>query len=297
MPAAKGGIEVLLADVGSIVVQEVPHLLRLFEVFAQEARFGRAWLDKSLRHVGRGEAILEIGGGMLLLSCQLAKEGYAVTALEPLSEGFSHFSALQDIVMRYAQTRGIAPAILQVPVEQLKADSAFALVFSINVMEHVGDVSAAMSNAVRALKPGAQYRFVCPNYLFPYESHFEIPTLFSKRLTGLLLGRWIRRSPKVVDAAGVWKSLNWITVPQVLRIARSLPGCTVRLDRAMFRVALERAVYDKEFSARRAPWVRLAAKVLVGLGLHRTTELLPPHVQPIIDCTMTRSPHIACQAA
>lgn len=278
-----------MRDVLEIVEAETSHLRRLAEIYAQEARFGRQWLATSLAKVPAGGAILEVGAGLMLLSCQLVSEGYAVTALEPTGEGFSHFSELQAIVLDYARQRGIAPQVLSIPVEDFAEESKFSLAFSINVMEHVGSVSTAIRNVGRAIKPGGEYRFICPNYLFPYEPHFEMPTLFSKRLTGFLFRTRILRNAKVTDAAGLWASLNWITVATVVREARQVPDISVRFDRSAFRIALERAVHDAEFSARRAGWVRVLAKGMVYLQVHRMTEYLPAHLHPLIDCTITRA--------
>lgn len=288
-PDSATGIEQLLEELRATVMQEAPHLSRLLAVFAQEARFGRDWLDPSLAKLRRGDAVLEIGAGLMLLSCQLMKEGYDVTALEPISAEFSHFSELQAIVLRFAADRAIAPRVLRMPVEELDDQAAFGLAYSVNVMEHVANVPSALKNAGRAIRPGAQYRFICPNYHFPYEPHFEIPTLFSKALTELVLGRWIRRNRDVSDPVGTWRSLNWITVSQVLRAVRLMPGFSISLGRTMFRIALVRAIHDREFAARRAGWVRFVAGGMVRLGLHRATEYLPPHVHPIIDCTLTRT--------
>jgi SAM-dependent methyltransferase len=292
-PEGEGGsgrsIERLLEPLSEIVSQESPHLCRLLEIFAQEARFGRSWLDASLSRLRKGDAVLEIGAGLMILSCQLVEEGYAVTALEPISEGFSDFSELQAIVLRFAAARGIAPRVLTIPVEEFRERSVFALAYSVNVMEHVANVRAALKNAGRAIKPGAAYRFICPNYLFPYEPHFDIPILFSKAITERLFKKAILGNSKVEDPMGLWRSLNWITVSEVLRAVRFMPGFSVSLGRTMFRVALERAIHDREFAARRAGWVRFLATAVVRVGLHRVTEYLPPHVHPIIDCTMTRA--------
>ena len=279
----------MLEELRVTVTRQAPHLSRLLAVFAQEARFGRTWLDTSLAKLRKGDSVLEIGAGLMLLSCQLKKEGYDVTALEPLSAEFSHFSELQCLVLQFAADRAIAPRVLRVPVEDLHDQAAFGLAFSVNVMEHVASVPSALKNAGRAIRPGAQYRFICPNYLFPYEPHFEIPTLFSKALTERVLGRWIRQNREVADPVGTWRSLNWITVSAILRAVRLMPGFSISFGRTMFRIALERAIHDREFAARRAGWVRFVAGGMVRLGLHRITEYLPPHVHPIIDCTLTRS--------
>ena len=286
--AADPNIEPLLDDVRHVVRRDAPHLERLLEIFAQEARFGREWLTPSLNRLAPGAAILEVGAGLMLLSCQLAKEGFRVAALEPVGEGFSSFSELQKLVLVYAEKRGIAPEALPIPVEQLDQDSSFDFAYSINVMEHVGNFAVALERVGRAIRPGCEYRFMCANYLFPYEPHFNIPTLFSKSLTEKLFRRRIYANTRVGDAAGVWKSLNWITVPKVVRAVQNLSGVSVSFDRSMLEAVLLRAVGDREFSERRSPWVRSLAKGAVGLGLHRLGKWIPPFLQPVMDCSMKR---------
>jgi SAM-dependent methyltransferase len=286
--AAVPSIEPLLDDVRDIVRRDAPHLERMLEIFAQEARVGREWLTPSLNRLAPGAAILEVGAGLMLLSCQLAKEGFRVAALEPVSEGFSSFCELQKVVLAHAERQGFAPNALPIPVEHLDQQSKFDFAYSINVMEHVENFAMALERVGRAIRPGCEYRFMCANYLFPYEPHFNIPTLFSKSLTEKLFRRRIYANTRVGDAAGVWKSLNWITVPKVVRAVRNLSGVSVTFDRSMLEAVLLRAVGDREFSERRSRWVRSLAKGAVGLGLHRLGKWIPPFLQPVMDCSMKR---------
>ena len=282
-------IELLLDDVRGIVLRQAPHLERLLDTFAQEARIGRELLAPSLDRLPAGAAVLEVGAGLMLLSCQLTKEGFRVAALEPLGEGFSFFAELQALVLALAKKQGIAPEVLPIPVEHLDHDSRFDFAYSINVMEHVGNFPLALQRVARAIRPGSEYRFLCANYLFPYEPHFNIPTLFSKTLTERLFRRRIYSNTRVGDAADVWKSLNWITVPKVARAVRSLPGVSVSFDRSMLEAVLLRAVDDREFSARRSPWVRSVVKAAVRLRLHRLGRWIPPLLQPVMDCSLKRA--------
>jgi SAM-dependent methyltransferase len=281
-------IEPLLQDLRHVVRNEAPQLEGLFDVFAPEARVGRAWLGPSLDRLPKRAAILEVGAGSMLLSCQLAKEGFAVTALEPLGEGFSSFSQLQEIVLRHARAQCVGPEVLPIPVERLDRPSGFDFAYSINVMEHVGDFALALRAVGRALRPGAEYRFTCANYLFPYEPHFDIPIVVSKSLTEKLFRRRIYGNPRVGDAAGLWRSLNWITVPKVARAVGNLPDVSVSFDRSMLEAVLLRVVSDREFSARRSPFVRGLAKGAIKLGLHRLGKWVPPLMQPVMDCSMKR---------
>jgi SAM-dependent methyltransferase len=229
----------------------------------------------------------------MLLSCQLAKEGFAVTALEPVADGFSSFRELQEIVLAHARDRGIEPEVLPIPVERLARPNGFDFAYSVNVMEHVGDLALALRAVGRALRPGSEYRFTCANYLFPYEPHFDIPIVVSKALTEKLFRRRIYGNRRVDDAAGLWRSLNWITVPKVARAVGNLPDVSVSFDRSMLGTVLLRVVTDRQFSARRSPLVRGLAKVAIKLGLHRMGKWIPPFMQPVMDCSMKRRAEVS----
>ena len=152
----------------------------------------------------------------------------------------------------------------------------------------------ALKNVSEAVRLGGKYRFTCPNYLFPYEPHFRIPTLFSKRLTEYVLRKFILQNKRVDDPTGVWRSLNWITVSEVIRITRGLPDITLRFNPKMFGDALVRVTSDKEFAARRSWWTRKLAKAMVSLGLHKITAYLPPHIQPVMDCILEKQYAPSC---
>jgi SAM-dependent methyltransferase len=288
MIETSSSIESLLQDVLDRIRRDAPHLEWLFSVFAQEARFGRAWLEPNLVHLGLGASVLEVGAGLMLLSSQLTKEGFKVTALEPIGEGFSSFAELQKIVLAHAEEHGIAPLIAPITVERLDRESEFDFAFSINVMEHIENVALALQTVGAAIRPGSKYRFTCANYLFPYEPHFNIPTLFSKALTKRIFYQKIFGNTRVGDSAGVWNSLNWITVPKVLRAARNLPNMSVSFNRSMLETTLLRVVNDPEFSARRSPFMRRLVQIVIALGLHRLGKCVSPSLQPMMDCTMKR---------
>lgn len=99
-----------LARIRSHVDAHAPELRSLFDTMAAEARFARDWLSEDLARLPVGAALLEVGGGVLLLSCQLAAEGFDITAIEPTGEGFGKFRQLGDIVLELAAARPtIAP--------------------------------------------------------------------------------------------------------------------------------------------------------------------------------------------
>lgn len=287
--------EEFLCDLSAAVARDHPHLFSLYSIFEQEARFGRTWLDDSLKGLAPGSALLEVGAGIMLLSCQLIREGFEVTALEPIGKGFSSFAELQDVVLSYAHERGAAPRVLNVAVEDFASEQKFAFAYSINVMEHVDDVPLALKNISAALAVYGRYRFTCPNYLFPYEPHFNIPTLFSKSMTASIFSNRIFGNQDMDDPEGVWRSLNWINVFQIKRAVRSLPDVSVQFERTMLRDALARLIIDEKFAERRSAWVRRIIGWIVSTGLYHLAVWIPVFAQPIIDCTLKRGGD-ACEA-
>ncbi len=282
-------LEIFLAELrAEITFFCQPDALRLFDVFSREAIACRIWLDPGLKSLPAGSNILEVGAGLMLVACQLQREGFAVTALEPIGPGFTVFSELQKKILEHALNRGFAPTILRVPIEELVADNVFSLAYSFNVMEHVDNVPTAIKNVVNALKDGGEYRFTCPNYLFPYEPHFNIPTLFSKRLTAWVFCRRINLPTGDYDSSEIWASLNWITVPQIRNVLSKIENVTFSFDRTFLECTFARIVSDPIFAARRSPWLCRLLTTAVHLGLHRWARLIPATLQPIIDCHVTK---------
>jgi hypothetical protein len=282
-------IEAWLVEVRSLFAESTPELLTLFDTYAAEAVFGRRYIDSDLRCMRPGGKILEIGAGSLLLSCQLVKEGFDVTALEPVGDGFSHFDQMRQLVLGVARSSGCCPLIIDRPAEALDAIHCFDYAFSVNVMEHVNDVASVLKNVGKSLVVGASYRFTCPNYLFPYEPHFNIPTLFSKQLTERMLGRMIFGSRTVPDPQGTWKSLNWVNVVQIKRAVRQLHGLKLTFNRSMLTSTLERIASDTEFADRRSPAIRNLILILVRLRIHFLFRLIPAALQPIMDCLVEKT--------
>lgn len=281
-------MEDFLARARRHVETEAPHLLGLFDTMAGEARFARAWLDEDLRQLPMAAPILEVGGGVFLLTCHLAREGFAVTAIEPTGVGFGSFEELGAMVLQLAARDGAAPTIARCKAEEFTSDARFALAFSVNVMEHVDSPEQTIARVSAALSPGGSYRFLCPNYLFPYEPHFDIPTVGSKALTRRLMRGRIEGNASMDDPVGVWKSLNWITVPQVKRMAGTDQSLAADFRTSTLEWMLERAVSDAEFARRRAGWMVAAIRMLRALHLLRLAALVPAACQPIMDARLTK---------
>jgi len=281
-------VDGFLAPVRQHLDARSPHLRPLFDRMAAEARFARLWLDEDLRRLPEAAPILEIGGGTFLLTYELAREGFAITSIEPTGVGFGAFEELGDMVLALAARDGVAPRVVRCKAEEFRSDARFQFAFSVNVMEHVEAPNVAIDRVSASLSPGGSYRFLCPNYLFPYEPHFNIPTFGSKALTGRLLRRRIEGSTTVRDPMGLWQSLNWITVPQVKRMTARDASLTVHFQTRTLASMVERSVDDAEFAKRRAPWMVAAVKMLKATRVLRFASLIPATCQPLMDVRLTK---------
>jgi len=278
----------LVAELRQCVIKQAPDLAPLYQIYANEALFGFCVIAKDLHHLSPGAQILEIGAGISLLSCHLQREGYAVTAVDPVGQGFSHLDRLRKIVLDFAKEGGFVPAALSVPAEKLECTSEFDFAFSINVMEHVADVALVIKCVFSAIKKGACYRFICPNYLFPYEPHFNIPILFSKAWTECLFRKLIYSSQRIINPVETWASLNWISVLKVRRICHSHLGVDPVFDRSVLYRFVQRSLHDSEFRSRRGSFILGLLQALDRLGMTQLLGRIPVVCQPAMDCVIVR---------
>ena len=118
-------IEEWLGVVRAQFVANASELLPLFEIYAAEALFGRQYISLDVKVLPEGAKIIEIGAGAMLLSCQLVREGFKVTALEPIGTGFSHFDRMREVVLEAARLHACCPEILANPAEELSTGNQF----------------------------------------------------------------------------------------------------------------------------------------------------------------------------
>lgn len=284
----KKSIDWWISDVRMYYVNTHPEMLSIFEIYAAEAIFGRYYISEEIDRLQSGAEILEIGAGSFLLSCQLVREGFKVTALEPVNDGFSHLKKMRQIILKRAEVLECVPQHLDINAEELQKENLFDFAFSVNVMEHVDDPFVVTANVIRSLTNGSYYRFCCPNYFFPYEPHFNIPTLFSKRFTETAFMKRILSCKTIPDPIGMWKSLNWINVVQVRKNMQLLPGAELIFNRRFIVTTLERLDTDPSFADRRSPVIRNILAIFMKSGLHKLFRFTPLIMQPVMDCQLRK---------
>lgn len=214
-----------------------------------------------------GRRILEVGAGMGVLSCYLARRGLEVVSLEPGGPGFEHNPRLAALLRTHL---GLEHEHLGQPLEALDAarHGRFDLILSSNVLEHLDDLAGGLERLAAVLAPGGTTLHVCPNYRVPFEPHYGLPLLpLAPAWTAALLPRRIRRD-------GTWRSLNFVTSGRLRRLARELDA-EVRFFPGTVRRAFRRLAGEPWFR-RRHPRLAALAPWLERTGLAALLARLPP---------------------
>ena len=125
------------------------------------------------KYITKDIKILEVGGGLHFLSIFLNKNGYNVTSLEP--GGFSDYiNIMRNNVLKIASHLNIN--IITSSLEKFSDENInnkYDFIFSINVLEHTEDIKIHIKKCLNILSSNKGLLLIkCPNYFFPFESHF-----------------------------------------------------------------------------------------------------------------------------
>ena len=141
--------------------------------------------------------LLDLGSGVGSFVAACAKRGLNCFGAEPDRIG----NGAQLTAIQIAKRRVSRPVFVAAVGESLPfADGSFDLVTLNQVIEHVSDQQAVLSEATRVLKEGGAAYIACPNYLRFYEPHYKIvwfPLL--PKVLGRLYLRLRGRRPVMLD--------------------------------------------------------------------------------------------------
>jgi 2-polyprenyl-3-methyl-5-hydroxy-6-metoxy-1,4-benzoquinol methylase len=211
-------------------------------------------LDNYLNEVNVGFAVvrpllakehrlIEVGSGLGALSALLARLGFRIARLDPVGQGFDFCGVARQVIEKFVP----APidASYDCRAEELSPSrhGMFDLIFSLNVLEHVGDIDAAIGGMKSVLNLSGVMVHLCPNYALPYEPHTGLPLLpFFPRSTRFFM-------PKRITGTALWQSLNFVTARDIDRAA-SRHGLVARFQPGLLADMLDRMQHDSMFAAR-----------------------------------------------
>jgi SAM-dependent methyltransferase len=269
----------------SLIALERPELINLFLTYQNEAMAARKFLESSLIELDSEAEILEIGGGILALAVQLASEGFRVTTVEPIGEGFTGISFIMSVFSEISQSENLSFNLYESPIEDCEFDSKYDFIFSINVMEHLKNPYAVLSQMNNALKLGGKYRFFCPNYDFPYEPHFG-KWIFSRKNYAFHLKRKFATEARMdlMDSNGLYLSINFITQRKINSYLRK-HNLHFQSNRNAFYEVLVRSLADSGLQERHRS-LHKTVLLIKRIGLLGLARLFPGNFQPIIDMTI-----------
>jgi 2-polyprenyl-3-methyl-5-hydroxy-6-metoxy-1,4-benzoquinol methylase len=111
--------------------------------------------------------ILEVGGGIHLLTRYIHDLRYDITSIEP--GGFAEYiDSLRIELINKTDLK-----IFTTTLEKFQNKEKFDFIFSMNVLEHTDDIEQHIRCCIKLLKDEHSLLFIqCPNYTFPFEPHF-----------------------------------------------------------------------------------------------------------------------------
>ena len=263
-----------------------PKYIESWNTYLNEAKWGWDFISPSINSLPAGSHVFELGAGPQALAAQVASQDMIVTAIEPSGSGFSIMADLGEKVNALAAKSNITYTVIDVTGEEYVNSNFFDFAYSVNVMEHVSEIDCVLDNVLYSLKPGGVYQFVCPNYAFPFEPHFNFPTLVHKGLTDMVIRKKALKASKVSDPEGLWSSLNWITQRKVKKWAKEKDNVSVVFSNRALQMYISRAQKDPIFVQRHRILSQISMKI--SPLLLAISKLVPKSISPFIDVKITK---------
>ena len=243
------------------------------DCYIEEANFGLGYIAPiltSLQAEKHGARVLEVGSGPCILISELAQRypSMQFQGIEPMGAGFGFFDQFinKNQSGNFQLHRG--------GYETFSAGEKFDLIFLVNVFEHLPSWRDFLRFIQSYLADQGKCVILCPNYTFPYESHFGLPILFSASLTRKIFAQKITCFEQANNSEGLWESLNFVRWSAVNKACKS-HSLRVEFRTQIIRDMIERLTSDPVFLQRQKALVPLVWLVQ-KLGLLRLfqTKLL-----------------------
>ncbi len=169
--------------------------------------------------------ILEMGSGYGFGLCYFLKRKIDIIGVEPANDApfEGRFKKAIELLainhIKHPESRLLPSFGEFLPFKE----NCFDIVFSVSVLEHVGDIKKSMSEALRVVKPDGVVIMRMPNYNSFREGHYNIPwlpyILGSKKYAKWYVRSVFGRADYFID------QLNFTTPAYFRRLLPHLPKC------------------------------------------------------------------------
>jgi len=224
-------------------------------VYLAEAEFGIRQVAPYLDGLPSGARVLEVGSGPCIALSALAARypDLRFEGIEPMGSGFALF---EDFI---AEVNAGAPpfTLFKGGFEAFPRTADRDLIFLVNVFEHLPDWREFLGFVRESLSPDGRCIVLCPNYGFPYESHFALPVLGTKTLTRTVFGKRIEAFERAHGWEGLYDSLNFVKLRHVRRAAVRA-GLELAVHPEIVLQMVDRLETDPEFARRQRAVAGLA---------------------------------------
>ena len=243
------------------------------DIWINEALFGFYHIKEYCKKLEGNNKVLEIGSGSGILLNLLSEnfKDIIFEGIEPFGEGFSSLNNLNS----FSRENGVS--IKNIGYEELSSNNKYDLIFCINVFEHLNDWRNFLEKISFLLNGNGKLIVLCPNYGFPYESHFRIPVIFNKKITYYIFKKLIRIFENKNDCVGLWDSLNFVKKREImnhLKDSKYSKNLQIIDHLLILDFMVNRIINDKEFRKRQR-LIGIIAIALKGLGLLNIIKIFP----------------------
>ena len=141
---------------------------KLQNIYLDNAKADAIFCYKKIsKYLKNDHKILEVGGGIHLLTSYLKDKNFDITSIEP--GGFSDYiDRLRNDFLNKMNSK-----IYTTTLEKYHTNDRFDFIISMNVLEHTGDIKKHIQSSIKLLRDHNSLLFIqCPNYNFPFEPHF-----------------------------------------------------------------------------------------------------------------------------
>ena len=184
--------------------------------------------------------------------------------LEPFGEGFQNLNELNS----FLKANGMI--IHEVGYENYEPNKKYDLIYLVNVFEHLYNWRDFLEFVERHLTGNGICVVLCPNYNFPYESHFRIPVIFNKRVTGKVFKNFINSYEITHNCLGLWKSINFVKLNEVKAQIKHM-RLSLTINHRITEDLIGRVTTDEEFRKRQG-LVGVIGKAMKSVGLTKAFQ-------------------------